>query len=825
MLVFLGLTPFLLNGQILQSNLSSNTMLSKSTKEEKRLMDQRFMTPEDCPDLSPFIIYVTTGETQFTKVDTFGLNGGEIRVVDCSNASAQGQTEIVGDSLFYTSPQLDALIENVCVERCSSEGSCDTVSYTFNTRREPMLHIEQVIEVSEEMLLSEVCFSTDVLEGEISCHYFLDCPTAFSGQGTQSYHWTNYSSTTNCFDYTSGLGGGTDTVCAIICDEYAICDTFKQPIRMISDTLSLPFFDDFSTGGPYPLTQNWVSRDPYINNTMAANPPSIGMATLDGLDSKGSPYPEAGDGDVFTSRYLDLFEPSSPIYLRFFYTPKGYGLCPDLLDSLRIDFKDAQDNWVTVWEKEGIDCSNNSEDSPPFLFESLVIPAAYYYDGFQFRFVNKVSPGGVYDIWHLDYISVEQSQFPPDSIFTDVALCEVPTGLMQTYQSVPLKQLKVASEVLVDIEGFESTLFNLNDEIQNPSSGSKITIREVNSGLDFDLDLTLLDAFNIEPQEYKSNTKALDSGNRSKILSGIDGLGSLDEAAIEIEYSFSLANQETSNDTARLVQRFSNYFAYDDGSAERQVQLYNPSNDEPILALEFENFLADSIKGVQFHFPHINGDVSTQLFGIYVWLDELGPVEDAVFVKQFISPLYADSVLDTLQGLTTYSLRNSLDEKVAIAVGSGQKFYIGFQQITSTNFPIPIGLDRNNRATDKMFFNQTGASEWVSVNDEDIPGAPIIRALMSGQEVIDTDVKEISEAMDVQVAPNPNSGSFRLIGDPSIFQEDYTMRLIDARGQLIMERALQSDVSLTRLSDGLFQLLIQDSKGKVIFAETISIIQ
>ena len=51
-----------------------------------------------------------------------------------------------------------------------------------------------------------------------------------------------------------------------------------------SDTLELPFFDDFSASHIYPDSSKWSDRYAYINNSCGKNQISIGVATLDALD-------------------------------------------------------------------------------------------------------------------------------------------------------------------------------------------------------------------------------------------------------------------------------------------------------------------------------------------------------------------------------------------------------------------------------------------------------------------------------------------------------------------------------------------------------------
>ena len=93
------------------------------------------------------------------------------------------------------------------------------------------------------------------------------------------------------------------------------------------------------------------------------------MATLDGLDYTGSPYPSSGTADYLTSRGLKLgnFNSQDQLGLRFFVSPKGNGLYPNGPDSLLVQFKNTDNEWITRWSSAGIDTSLNLSVSPPFV--------------------------------------------------------------------------------------------------------------------------------------------------------------------------------------------------------------------------------------------------------------------------------------------------------------------------------------------------------------------------------------------------------------------------------------------------------------------------
>jgi len=99
------------------------------------------------------------------------------------------------------------------------------------------------------------------------------------------------------------------------------------------DVLQLPFIDDFSTSSVVPDSNKWIGTQVFINNTCAINPPSIGVATFDGLGGNGLPYDLTGStttfpphsADTLTSQQiaLGLYDSSDHVFLSFLYEPAG----------------------------------------------------------------------------------------------------------------------------------------------------------------------------------------------------------------------------------------------------------------------------------------------------------------------------------------------------------------------------------------------------------------------------------------------------------------------------------------------------------------------
>ena len=81
----------------------------------------------------------------------------------------------------------------------------------------------------------------------------------------------------------------------------------------ISDTLTLPFFEDFIQPAGYPSPKIWTDNLVWVNNSFPVKAPNYGVATFDHLNAKGKPYHTL---DKRTMVYADSLT-SQPINLQF----------------------------------------------------------------------------------------------------------------------------------------------------------------------------------------------------------------------------------------------------------------------------------------------------------------------------------------------------------------------------------------------------------------------------------------------------------------------------------------------------------------------------
>ncbi|MBM3410599.1 MAG: hypothetical protein FJY18_03085, partial [Bacteroidetes bacterium] len=125
----------------------------------------------------------------------------------------------------------------------------------------------------------------------------------------------------------------------------------------ILDTLNLPLVDDFSRPDLWPSPSIWTDNHVFMNTDLAISPPTLGVATFDGLNAAGRAYDTVpssrGVADQLTSQAVNLQNLSlaDSVYLSFFWQPAGHGEQPESTDSLAVEFWGSDSIWRVVWSQ------------------------------------------------------------------------------------------------------------------------------------------------------------------------------------------------------------------------------------------------------------------------------------------------------------------------------------------------------------------------------------------------------------------------------------------------------------------------------------------
>jgi hypothetical protein len=95
------------------------------------------------------------------------------------------------------------------------------------------------------------------------------------------------------------------------------------------------------------------------------------------------------------------------------------------------------------------------------------------------------------------------------------------------------------------------------------------------------------------------------------------------------------------NDTIRYAQVFSNYYAYDDGTAEAGIGLNGASG---AYAVRFDLNKADTLRGIQVYFNQVLSGSEEQYIDLTIWNDSYGKPGAIIRQMTDVTPIYADSL-------------------------------------------------------------------------------------------------------------------------------------------------------------------------------------
>lgn len=570
--------------------------------------------------------------------------------------------------------------------------------------------------------------------------------------------------------------------------------TFKRKTG-VKDTLLLPFFDDFSDGGVFPNENKWVDRNAYTNTDFVSLPPSIGVATLDALDSTGRPYFNIKEGlrggcDTLTSQPIDLSQYSvgSNVLLSFFYQPQGLSFFQlQSSDSLVVQFKDTSGFWYTQWVTYGTGIK-------PFKPVILMLnDVRYFHEGFQFRFINYQEYLGGVGQWHIDYVYLERNRTTADTLFNDVAIARKPASFLREYQEMPYPQFNgfENSEIATSVEGLLSNTADIgrtvdlyNREVRD--NANNLIISSPRSGLAIGALAHLPVTFSATPSTvgFSADTVTYDIAEYLKITG---------------------ANFRVENDSINRKLTFANWYAYDDGTAETG---YGLRRGKGKIAYKFRVNKPDTLRAISIYFFQAE-DTVKKAINLSVWnsIEPNGFGEDLAYSQIIQYPTYTDSI----NGYHTYIL----DSAIAVQ----DSFYIGWTQ--NTEFFLNIGWDRNYSLDGDtipnpgLYFNTTG--KWYT---SFIPGTLMMRPHVGVNDFTDTTLvglKPVAAGKNaLKVYPNPATNKLSLAIDDNA---DYNYIVTDIAGKQVISGKLnsyeQKTIDISFLTNGLYFITLHNpSKGQ-----------
>lgn len=583
--------------------------------------------------------------------------------------------------------------------------------------------------------------------------------------------------------------------------------------------VSLPFFDDFSiaiNGRLDPAL--WVAGSgTYVNNTMAVNHPTRNVLTFDGANATGLPYKfdnqnAQGPADTLLSHPIDLqgLTPRDSVYLSFYWQARGLGELPDADDSLRVQFRNKDDIWQTIWVQKGGILNAN------FSYAYLPIrSAAYFHGNFQFRFQAFGRQSGRFDTWHIDYVYLNKNRKTADRFVRDIA-CRLPvSSFLKRYSAMPLKQYLVrpaaetADSISTDVRNLNGSFSGLKGQnsitfsytLRNAQTGK--LIQEIINGLPVGIPDLSSQFISVKPNSILTDTSKRLVLNSKFLLKTTDNDPPLATALGPSIPGIDLQR----NDTISSQTVLDNYYAYDDGSAEYAVYLNRPLGRTTV---RYVLNRPDSVSAIRLNVVPILKKLTDQSIIVQVWSNKNGKPNSLLGQKahKVSYPTNRDDFVEF-----------PLDFGVAVT----DTFYVGWLQIGQDG--VAVGLDRNNRREEQIFINL--GQEWIPYtnfrNDPSLTfftGSLLVRPVMGGKKtamavnpigLVTSVVPEKSS--DWNLYPNPTAGLVRWDTD-----DIKQIEVWNAAGMLMRrtENVSEKQTDLTRFPDGMYLLRLSNGQKAVV---------
>ena len=537
------------------------------------------------------------------------------------------------------------------------------------------------------------------------------------------------------------------------------------------------FFDDFSAENVFVNNNLWDFSSVKVTRNYAINPPSLGVATFDGLNEYGlardfSVINSSAPSDTLLSKPIDLSGLSAAFFM-FYFQGKGLGETPEIQDKLVLEFFNGS-FWVEKWSSFGVAMLE-------FEKEVIIIDSAQYLtDDFKFRFRNYATISGNFDHWHIDYLVINELLNVSDTTeLNDVSFVYSSPSFLNRYYEMPWTHF-------------------LNNEATELKDSIDVILRNNSASVNVDFQFNVYEN-NSQIYHYpiigvSRNVTILDYdtiGNFSftnppiDIQSNIFNSFELDSASFLVQYIIKTSNSDIkNNDTLYHDQNFLSHFAYDDKSAE---SAYGINTNGAMLAYEFQLNRPDTLRAIQMYFPQMLDSVSDIPFKLTIWKDING--QGNVLYQQDVYPVHTEN-----GNYHTYYL-DSLFQLVGT-------FYVGWEQ--TTDDLLNIGLDKNNNANEYMYYNV--GSGWLNSS---YLGSWMIRPILSMNQIV-SNVPNKNNTYSVY--PNPATHNLFIEStDNSNLISIYTLNGILIRKFKYNLNIIQIDVN--DIASGAYILKISNDSG------------
>ena len=467
-------------------------------------------------------------------------------------------------------------------------------------------------------------------------------------------------------------------------------------------------------------------------------------------------------------------------------------------------------NWTWVWSAPGDTLETFIANKEAF-FDYVKIPITdtnWFHNDFQFRFSNYASLSPINswqsntDQWHLDVVSLDYHRTQGDRFVHEIRFVEDAPSLIVDYSTMPYIHY---SGNFAELKKDSIPVFVHNNDSLEHSVSYSYSVKDADgNAVPTGVGPMIKNLPPFTATSIFDYTKFMDAP--IKFYYNVDAFDSTD---FYITHVVTDVDSTDITDTLRYHQKFRNYFAYDDGSAEAG---YGLSPGGAKLAVKFKTEFADTLRGVQLYFNKTKDNSNYRNFDLVVWADNNGKPGERIYTQEGIKPQFTNG----LNRFYNFLFTNYLVPPIGV-------FYVGWDQ--SSNVNLNIGYDRNTNSQKKNFYNTDGS--WTKSS---FKGSIMIRPIV-GKALSEQEPYVKASDNHIEVYPNPSTRESHVQINvpyeltPALLAGNLRFMIYDLYGKKILEGTYTNSLPVAQLHTGYYLLCLYDVDAGTYYTTKMLIAQ
>ncbi len=454
--------------------------------------------------------------------------------------------------------------------------------------------------------------------------------------------------------------------------------------------------------------------------------------------------------------------------------------------------------WNRVWYSEGLSLVEFQALYHKDMLQVMIpiVDTNYFSDKFRFRFRNYASmPNENYpdtwksndDMWNVDYVYLNYNRSAADTTYRVLSFSQRAPSFLKNYQSMPYRQYR-SSPTNNTSENIHMYITNL-DNVEHNTKYS-YHVKQVAGSFGYDY---FGGSCNLKPF-YEVGFQDCNGCGAAHACPPVESVFSLDfnidtTSYIIKHYISDSSDQNSIVDSAIYLQRFYNYFAYDDGTPEGGWGVDGAAGAK--VAYQFTLSMTDTLWGVQMYFNRTLNNANETDFDLIVWSDNNGKPGDIIYRLDNEKVKWNDGL---------YPFYPYMFESPIVLAGT---FYVGWER--SGKYKLNIGFDANNDVRSKIFHMDIDV--WHNAT---YAGALLVRPIVGSNMILTSDeINAQTNTRKAYIFPNPALTYFSVSNSNLKSDKNAKLKIYNIFGQEVLsKKGINNKINISQLPGGIYVVMI-----------------